>query len=219
MAIVLLPLRKSPRLTGRHDVRKTLVFFALLLAPIAASSQVTCESEFEGPSKAVPGSPAPIFTLKEPFRHLAALPDHVLALLRTDKDNTEKFQACRSRQGLAEIPPKWFLATEVRLVNGELPGLVVKAANACLWGKKQDQEVGGFWVFRQAPTGYQLVFTEQTQALQVLNSNTASYSDLCTSWGSYSTCYRTIYTFTEGKYVPFTYSQREVDFFPPPPPR
>ena len=166
-------------------MRKAIVvFFALLLAPIAASSRLTCEWQVEGSGKAVPGSPAPVFTWKEPFKHLAALPEHVLALLRTDKDNTEKFQACRSREGLAEMPRKWFVATEVKLVNGELPGLVVKAGNACLWDEKQDQEVGGFRVFRQVPTGYQLVY------------------------------YRTIYTYNEGKYAPFTYSQLDVDFLP-----
>jgi hypothetical protein len=198
-------------------VRNTLVvLFALLLAPIAASSQVTCEWPLEGPGKEVPGSPAPIFTLKEPFKHPTALPDHVLALLRADKDNMATFEACRSRQGLAEIPPQWFLATEIKLVNDELPGLVVKAANACLWGKKQDQEVGGFWVFRQAPTGYQLVFTEHTQALQVLNSRTAGYADLCTSWGNYGMYYRTIYAFSEGKYLPYSNSNLIVDPLPPP---
>jgi hypothetical protein len=199
-------------------MRKTLdLLLPLLLGPIAASSQVTCEWPFDGPGKAVHGSPAPVFELKRPFQHPVALPGQVLTLLRADEANTEKFQACRSRRDLSVIPPNWFVATEINTAKDELPGLIVKAANACLWGKKQDQDIGGFWVFRQAPTGYQLVFAEQTQALQVLNSRTADYPDLCTSWGNYGMYYRTIYTFSEGKYVPFTHSS--LIFDPPPPAR
>ena len=181
-------------------MRKTIVLLALLLAaPIAAVSQViTCHMHFEGP-----GEIAPISELKKPFEHSVALPSHVLALLSADETNAGKFEVCPSRGNLPQIPPEWFLATEIKLADDELPGLIVKAANTCLWDGKPGEEVGGFWVFRQAPQGYQLVLTAHTQALQVLDTRTGGYPDLCTGQihdGS-TIILQTLYTFGKGKYV------------------
>jgi hypothetical protein len=198
-------------------MRKTLLLlWPLLMLPIAANSQVTCERQFDGPGKEVSGHPAPIFELKKPFEHPVALPNHVLALLRADGENAGKFEACRARENVAQIPPRWFPATEIKIANDELPGLLVKVADSCLWDKEQSQDVGQFWLFRQSPTGYQLIFTAHTQAFQVLNTRTAGYPDLCTSWGQYGEFYQTIYIFREGQYMPFT--NGTVIFDPPPPP-
>jgi len=95
----------------------------------------------------------------------------------------------------------------------------VKVADSCLWEKQQSQYVGGFWLFRQAPSGYQLMFTATTEAFQVLHAHTAGYSDICTSWGQYGEFYQTIYTFQEGKYVPYLNRDITMDFFQPPPPK
>lgn len=179
-------------------MRKSIVLLSLLLAaPIVAISQgITCETHFEGPSEI-----APISALKKPFEHSVALPSHVLALLSADETNAGKFEVCPSRGNLPQIPPEWFLATEIKLAEDELPGLIVKAANTCLWDGKPGEEVGGFWVFRQAPHGYQLVLTAHTQALQVLDTRTGGYPDLCTSQIDGSTIVvQTLYTFGEGKY-------------------
>ena len=186
------------------------------MLPIRANSQITCERRFDGPGKEVPASPAPIFELKKPFEHPVALPVHVLALLREDEENAGKFEACRSRENLAQIPPKWFTATEIKTTNHALPGMLVKVADSCLWDKEQSQDVGEFWLFRQAPTGYQLMFTAHTQALQVLNTRTGGCPDLCTRWGQYAEYYQTIYNFQEGRYLPFLNSDVILD--PPPPP-
>lgn len=198
---------------------RKITFFLMcaFLAPAVAVSQVNCRKGFEESGETVSESPAPIFELKSPFKRPVELPTQVLTLLRAVQDNTGKFEACRSRQNLAEIPAKWFHATQVRMAKDELAGLVVKAANACLWEKKQSQDVGGFWVFRQAPSGYELMFAEKTQMLQVLDSRTAGYPDLCTTWGQYGQYSQTIYTFREGKYQPFTNGTLIFDFFPPPP--
>ncbi len=186
----------------------------LILAPAVVMSQgVNCRKNFDELNEAVSESPAPIFGLKAPFERPVELPTQVLALLRADQGNIEKFEACRSRQNLAEIPAKWFHATEVGMAKDELAGLVVKAANACLWEKKQSQDVGGFWVFRQTSTGYELMLAEKTQMLQVLNSRTAGYPDLCTSWGLYNHYFQTVYTFGEGKYVPFSSGNIILDTF------
>lgn len=196
-----------------------VLLFPLLMLPITANSQVTCESYLDGPGKIKIGSGplAPIFELQRPFENPVALPGHVLALLRAEVQNADKFKACRTRENLAQIPEKWFAATEVKMANNELPGLLVKAADSCLWEKEQSQYVGGFWLFRQAPTGYQLMFSATTEAFQVLHTYTAGYPDLCTSWGQYGEFYQTIYTFQEGKYVRFSDGNLIMDFFPPPP--
>jgi hypothetical protein len=199
-------------------MRKILFcLLCVILATAAAVSQVNCRKSFDESDETASESPAPIFELKSPFKSRVEIPTQVLTLLRADKDNIEKFEGCRSRQDLAEIPAKWFHATQVRMAKDELAGLVVKAANACLWEKKQSQDVGGFWVFRQAPSGYELMFAEKTQMLQVLSSRTGGYPDICTTWGQYGQYSQTIYTFVEGKYLPFTNGTVIFDFFPPPP--
>ena len=198
---------------GWFGMRISLGFHLLFLAlPIAAASQVmTCELALDGPGKQHHGPQAPIFELQKPFDHPSALPSHVLSLLCADKDNAERFEACRSRQNLANIPANWFQATEINLADDELPGLIVNAANACLWDDGQSHKTGGFWIFRQSPTGYQLLFAERTQALQVLKTRTAGYPDLCAIWGSYRNFYNTIYTFEEGKYVPYSEDTVTID--------
>jgi hypothetical protein len=175
-----------------------LLFSLLLAAPIAAVSQViTCETNHEGPGKIVPGSSAPIFELGKPFEHPVPLPSHILALLRADEANAGKFEASPSRGGLAQVRAEWFRATEIKLADGELPGLIVKA-----------EELGVFWVFRQSPMGYQLVLTEHTQALQVLNTCTGGYRDLCSPQSSCG--HNTFYLFQEGKYLRDTFC---VEYF------
>lgn len=193
-----------------------VVLWLLLMLPIVASSQVTCETPMPGPGREVSGSPAPIFALKKPFEHPVALPSLVLALFRADAESSAKFEACRSRENLPQIPAKWFLASEIKMAKDELPGLLVRVADSCLWEKEQDQKVGEFWLFRQSPTGYQLIFQERTQALQVLNTHTNGYPDLCTSWGHFGQYNQTIYTFQQGKYLPYSYGL--LIFDPPPPP-
>lgn len=197
--------------------RIVVLLWPLLMLPITASSQISCERQIDGPGKKVSGSPAPIFELQKPFEHPVALPSHVLALLRADEQNADKFKTCRSRENLAQIPAKWFVATEIKMANDELPGLLVKVGDPCLWSKQQTRDVGGFWLFRQSPSGYQLMFTATTEAFQVLHTHTGGYPDLCTSWGQFGQFYQTIYTFQEGKYVPFSDNTITMDFFPRPP--
>jgi hypothetical protein len=176
-------------------MRKTIVLLSLLLAaPIAAISQA--------PIEGLPGYPAPIFELTKPFEHPVTLPSQVLALLRADEANAGRFEVCRSRGNLPQIPPEWFVATEIKLADGEHPGMIVKAANTCLWDGEPGQKEGDFWVFRQAPTGYQLLFTAHAYALQVLNTHTGGYPDLCIyKSGGILTLTLTFYRFGEGKYL------------------
>ena len=99
-----------------------VLLWPLLMLPVTASSQISCERQIDGPGKKVSGSPAPIFELQKPFEHPVALPSHVLALLRADEQSADKFETCRSRKNLAQIPAKWFVATEIKMANDGLPG-------------------------------------------------------------------------------------------------
>ena len=90
---------------GWCDMRRIFVLlWPLLMLPITASSQISCERQIDGPGKKVSGSSAPIFELQKPFEHPVALPSHVLTLLHADEQNADKFKACRSRENLAQIP-------------------------------------------------------------------------------------------------------------------
>lgn len=189
-------------------MRPAIVFFFLfVLAPAVGLSQsLSCEREFEVPGfdfagKEVPGHPAPIFEFWKPFESPVRLPVHVLALLLEDDVSRSKLQVC-SEGGVSQVPPKWLTARELKLVDGELPGLMVKAANSCVWKPGGEREAGYFWLFRQSPTGYQLVFRENTHALQVLNRSTAGYPNLCTIEGQEtdSSITQKVYTFEDGKY-------------------
>lgn len=182
-------------------MRKTFVFLPLLwFVPIAAMSQMM-SCELTEPS--APGQRSTIYELQKPFPHPVALPGHVLALLRANAEILASFNSCPSHKSLADIPPEWFQATEVKLADTELPGLVVKAVNKCLWEKESSMELVRFWVFRQSQTGYQLVLAEKTQALQILGTRTAGYRDLCTiSSPVVGHFTETGYSFREGKYLP-----------------
>jgi hypothetical protein len=184
-------------------MRKAFVVFSLLVAVSSngVCQLLSCETDYDGPGNKVPGAPAPIFELKKPFPNPVPLPSHVLALLRADEANVGKLEAC-SRGTLSQMPPEWFTATELKITDDELPGLIVKTANACLWNSDGALESGYFWVFRQAPTGYQLLLREHTQALQVLATRTAGYPDLCTIWADsgFNLISQNVYTFGDGKY-------------------
>jgi hypothetical protein len=202
------------------NMRKAFVVLSLLVAVSGngVSQVMSCETDYEGPGKRVSGTPAPIFELKKPFPHPVPLPNHVLALLRADEANVGKLEAC-SRGSLSQIPREWFTATELKIVDNGLPGLIVKTANSCLWNSDGASESGYFWVFRQAPTGYQLLLREQTQALQVLATRTAGYPDLCTIWEGIGRMEisQNVYTFRDGKYKETVSHFINVDYFPPSP--
>src|ERR1035437_4745042 len=198
-------------------MRKKIVFLSLLLVvPMAAVAQmVTCETNYDGPGKMVPGSPSPIFELNKPFEHPIALPNDVLAVLRADPSIARKFEANCSRENLSQMPPEWFLATEIKWADDKLPGLIVNPANSCLWNKDGEKEVADFWIFQQVPAGYQPAFTFRTQALQVLNTRTNGHPDVCTILRHDPfTFSQTVYTFQQGRYQPRI--DRGVNVDPPP---
>lgn len=183
-------------------MRKTVMLVLLLMLLPAAAQMMSCELPFEHSETPT------IYELAKPFSHPATLPDHVLGLLHADAELAAVINSCPSHKPSAEISPDWFQAMEVSLAENELPGLIVKAADPCLLGTN-DSKLVRFWIFRQAQTGYQLVLTEKTEALQLLKSRTAGYRNVCTSEVEAGGGVNQIgYSFREGKYQPEWYGSK-----------
>jgi hypothetical protein len=159
-------------------LQKTTPLLLLLvsLSGAATSQMMNCE-QFPDPSE----TPT-IYELQKPFANPVALPDNVLALLYANNELAAKLNSCQAHKSLTARSSEPFQALEVNLSRDELPSLIVRAADKCLWEKGLDSiERVPFWMFRQAQTGYELVLAEKTQALQLLKARNAGYPDVCTS--------------------------------------
>ena len=186
----------------------------LLLFPVLAQSQLMpCTLNPVEDAQNV-GVARATFELGKPFEHPVPLPGQVLAALRADTINDQQFRACTSGRRLSEMPAGWFSGTEVSLAENELPGLVVKATSACLRDKHGDGELGGFWVFRQAQSGYQLLLARRSRALQVMATTSNGYPDVCFMSGTYNALSQDIYTFQQGRYELLSSGAVVVDFLP-----
>jgi hypothetical protein len=66
---------------------------------------------------------------------------------------------CAEQEGIpvAEIPARWFVASEIRLSRTSASGLVVRAEDACLGGA----HIAQFWVLAKSSAGYSIVFRER----------------------------------------------------------
>lgn len=132
------------------------------------------------------------FQLEEPVKHPAPLPRAVLEKLRAETRDT----TCPNSKAATDFDDSWFGASEVTLRRGELPALVVKAENACLWGAN----IGPFWVFRHSKTGYEIVLSESALGLEVLNTRTNGYRDIQLSAATARDVLTAVYKFKNGKY-------------------
>ena len=137
-----------------------------------------------------------LFQLEQKFTNPVPLPAPVLKTLQADPSNHELFESCPTRGSQHAIPSTWFVAAEVKLKRGESSGLVVRAENGCLWGAN----VGPFWVFRHADTGYQVVLAASALGLELLDTRTNDYSDIRLSSASGSKVHSTVFKFAAGKY-------------------
>jgi hypothetical protein len=111
------------------------------------------------------------FSAEEGINHPVSVPDDVLPILRT----FERIQGCLTKGKVPDqIPPSWFLASEIHLKDGGSPDLVVMPANRCLFGAN----IVPFWVFRNTIKGHQLVLSESDFILELLKTRTNGYRDI-----------------------------------------
>lgn len=136
-----------------------------------------------------------VYQLEQPFYQSVPVPPQVLTILRSDKLNRGRFEACRGN--LTQIPASWFVAARIDLKQGdEDSGLTVRAENGCLWGAN----IGPFWVFHQTSKGYTLILQVNTLGLEFLESSSNGYRDIQTMAATANTLTSTVYRYKGGVY-------------------
>jgi hypothetical protein len=117
------------------------------------------------------------FGVEDEFQRPVPLTAAPLNAIRETPDPDGILKLCAEEEGfeVREIPPAWFVASEVRLTSLPRSGLVVRGENACLLGAHITQ----FWVLEKQPTGaYKVVFTGRADALDVLPTRLNGHRDL-----------------------------------------
>jgi hypothetical protein len=117
------------------------------------------------------------FGVEDEFQRPVLLTAAALTAIRETPDPDGILKVCAEEEGIEvrDIPPAWFVASEVRLTRSPSSGLVVRGENACLLGAHITQ----FWVLEKQPTGtYKVVFTGRADALDVLPTRLNGHRDL-----------------------------------------
>jgi hypothetical protein len=109
------------------------------------------------------------------FQRPAPIPVEALQSLRKSNGDDDLLR-CAEQEGIpvAEIPARWFVASEIRLSRMSASGLVVRAEDACLGGA----HIAQFWVLAKSSAGYLIVFRGRADGLVVLPTRTNGYRDL-----------------------------------------
>ncbi len=146
----------------------------LLVLPLAAQGKTSKSRKIEKTR----------FSLEEPFRRPAKIPDAVLQLLRQqiDREHWCPEEKPDHEGGLAS----WFSASAVDLNDDHLPDFVVKSEKGCLTGADNDW----FWVFRNEGRGYQLTLFDGAISVSLLKAKTHGFRDIKTYWNNIGTVYK-----------------------------
>lgn len=111
-----------------------------------------------------------VFDLEADVQKKAVIPAAVIAVLKSD----ERVDQCFQEKGAGVDESKWFAASHIDLnADGRLD-LIVKAADACLFGANQ----GPFWIFQNLPDGYQKLLSAHGLQLAVLPRKNNSFSQI-----------------------------------------
>jgi hypothetical protein len=176
-----------------------VAFFALLgcagpvpSTPSGASSTPTPSPQVPQQSKARPREQTK-FGVEEEVEHPVDLPEDVLQILRRDERNQ---QSLSQGQSPNDIPASWFVASQVRLNDDDLPDLIVTAADPRLLGAN----VAPFWVFRNTPQGHRLALSVSALSLEVLNTRTQRYRDIRATAATANKVLTTLFRFNGSAY-------------------
>ena len=136
------------------------------------------------------------FNLEEPVSRPVPIPADVLRGLGQD----ERVLSCLSGadQSAVEIPPSWFAASAINLNGDQLPDLIIKPVNSCLFGAN----IGPFWVFRNTGKGYALALRTDALELEVLPTKTRNYRNIRASAASARQVFKRLYRFDGQSYRP-----------------
>jgi hypothetical protein len=154
------------------DVRTNAVRIALpLLFLLSCGIRVSAESEHRAEFSREQTS----FGAEDDFRKPIPLPVDALRSLRISSGASD-LQECANSEGIsvAEIPPSWFVASQIRLRRTGSYGLVVRGTIRCLYGA----HIASFWVLEKSTDGCRVVFQGKADALSFLPTYTNDYRDL-----------------------------------------
>jgi hypothetical protein len=149
----------------------------LAVASSSADSQTKVQTTFELEGSV--GSPATI-------------PADVIAVLKSDK----RVDQCFGTEGAGNDEAAWFEAAEFDLNDDRRADLIIKPKHACLFGANQ----GPFWVFQNAPDGYQKILSESGLALTILPRKANSFNRIRISKVVSMKGHDTVFDFSQGKY-------------------
>jgi hypothetical protein len=151
----------------------------LAVAPSSANSQTKAQTIFE-----LEGS------VSSPVR----IPADVIAVLKSDKS----VDACFKTEGAGTNEEAWFEAAEFDLNDDRRADLIIKPKNGCLFGANQ----GPFWIFQNAPDGYQKILSASGLALTILPRKANSFNRIQISKVVSMKGHDTVFDFSQGKYRP-----------------
>lgn len=158
-------------------------FFAaaafLAVASFSASAQTKVQTAFELEGNV--GSPVKI-------------PADVIAVLKSDK----VVDACFKTESAGADEQEWFEAAEFDLNSDQRADLIVKPKNPCLFGANQ----GPFWIFQNAPDGYQKILSASGLKLTILPRKGNSFNAIRISKVVRMKSSDTEFRFSHGKYHP-----------------
>lgn len=133
-----------------------------------------------------------VFNLEENVRKEAAIPEDVIAVLKSDK----RVDQCFQEKGEGVDESAWFAASEIDLNGDRRMDLIIKAKDACLYGANQ----APFWIFQKAADGYQKILTAYGLQLAVLPKKTGSFNQIKVSKVVSMKPASEVFTFKRGKY-------------------
>ena len=137
--------------------------------------------------------PQTVFNSEEKVKKKAALPEAVVAVLKSDKIVDGCFQ---TKGKGAKNEAEWFAASEIDLNGDGRQDLIIKAEDACLFGANQ----APFWIFQNAPDGYQKILSANGLQLEVLTKKSNSFRQIKISKVVGMKPSSEIYGFRAGKY-------------------
>lgn len=138
-------------------------------------------------------NPQTVFNIEDEIEKKVVIPEAVIAILKSDRI----VDGCFERKGANAKEGEWFAASEIDLNGDGRADLIVKAADACLFGANQ----APFWIFQNAPDGYQKVLAASGLQLVILPVKSNSFNQIKISKVVAMKPRGEIYGFRAGKYT------------------
>ena len=160
---------------------KTARFFVLIVVLISAAALAASAQKVQT-----------VFNLEEDVTKSAAIPEDVIAMLKSD----QRVDVCFQQKGEGANEADWFEASEIDLNGDKRMDLVIKAKDACLFGANQ----GPFWVYQNTGEGFKQVLTEQGLQLIIKPKKINSFNQIQVSKAVRMKPVSRTFSFKNGKY-------------------